>query len=115
MSLTTIEHSPTVSTTEYSLVNNSTTIATSTTQCMMQAFVDLNAMAAGDVFRLRVYEKTVSGGTQRVIYDRTYQGVLSQPIVVTPALVLANGWDVTLLKLSGTDRAIPYSVRQLSL
>jgi hypothetical protein len=80
-------------------------------------FLDLTALAAGDAFQLRVKEIAVSGGTQGVVFDETLApagGAFTTPIYASPALQLMNGWDVTLIKVSGTDRAIPYSIRQVA-
>jgi hypothetical protein len=101
-----------IGTTEWSLVNNSSVIATSSTQCVLQPFIDLvnSGMAAGDQFQLTVYEK-INGGTQSVVYRATFTGVQSdQPSL--PALIVGEGWDITLKKLAGTDRTIAWSLRK---
>lgn len=108
---TPIENSPTVSTAEYSFVNNSTSIASNTTQGVFSLWFDLNAMVAGDQFQLRVLEKTVSGGTQRSVYEAVFTGAQGSPLVYLPGWHLKNGWDFTLKRLAGADRAIPYSIR----
>ncbi len=113
MGISNIDGSNTVSSTEFSLTNFSTTIATQTTDAIVQAFVDLNAMAAGDQYQLRVYEK-LNAGTQRVVYEAVVTGAQSPPIYVFPSLILTDGWDVTAKKLAGTDRTIVSSVRQVT-
>jgi len=35
-------------------------------------------------------------------------------VFVTPSLLLIHGWDMTLLKVAGTDRAIDWSIRAVS-
>ena len=40
--------------------------------------------------------------------------VLLVLLAVTPALVLMHGWDMTILKLAGTDRSIEWSIRQVT-
>jgi uncharacterized protein YhhL (DUF1145 family) len=35
-------------------------------------------------------------------------------IAVSPALVLMHGWDMSLLKTAGTDRAITWSIRKVA-
>lgn len=104
---------PTIGSTEYSLPAGSTTLAPVTTGGVYQIFLDFNAMAAADQFEIKIYEKAYSSGTQRLVYTSTVTG--AQPTLwVSPPLVLLNGWDVTVKKLAGTDRAIPYSIRQVS-
>jgi hypothetical protein len=111
MAITKSDGSATVSTTEFSFPNNSTTLTPQTTACCLQPYVDVNALAAGDQFRLRAYEKI--NGTQRVIYEATLTGAQSQAFVF-PTLVVMDGWDVTCLKLAGTDRAIAWSLRKVA-
>lgn len=108
------ENSATISTTEYSLTNNSTTIAAKTDDGIFQCFLDLSAMVDGDQFALKVYEKVQSAGTQRLIDHRILTGVQAFPHTVLPSLILMHGWDITLTKLSATDRIIAWSIRQLS-
>ena len=102
-----------LSTTEWSMVNNSSTIATNTAAGCYQAFVDLNALANADVFRFSAYEKVLSGSTQRKFFSQEIsndQGV--EDNWVSPSFLLLNGWDFTLIKVSGTDRTIDWSIRK---
>ena len=110
------ENSATSSTTEYSLPANTTTgVPTSQTDDgIYQIFLDLNALAAGDQFELKIYEKVQSGGTQRLVDQRTFANVQSVPNFVLPSLILLHGWDVTLKKIAGTDRAIGWSIRKVA-
>lgn len=101
--------SPTVSTTEVSLVTGTTTPASDTNIGNYAVRVDLNALAVGDLFELRCYEKATSGGTQRLV-DSWALAVGGKPIFVSPYFGLGLGFDWRLVKLTGTDRAIPYSV-----
>ena len=103
-----------ISTTEYDLVNNSTTIATNTTPGIYQLFLDLSTMTATEEYHLRIYEKTRTASTQRIINEVIISGVQSEPIYVTPALLLKNGWTYTLKKNQGTDRTIEWSIRQVA-
>lgn len=110
------EDSASIGTTEYSLPADTTTgVPTSqTTDGVFQVFLDLNALAAGDSYELKIYEKVQSAGTQRLVDTLYFLGVQSRPHVVLPTLILMHGWDVTLKKLAGTDRTIGWSIRQLS-
>lgn len=107
-------NSATISTTEYSLTNNSTTLTAITTDGVYQLFLDLNALAAGDSFQIRIYEKVQSSGTQRLVYEAIVTGAQGAPVFVAPSMVLLHGWEMTLKKLAGTDRAIPWSIRQVA-
>ncbi|NOU33853.1 MAG: hypothetical protein HOO96_38660 [Polyangiaceae bacterium] len=102
--------SASISTTEYSLTNGSTTIATVTTDAVLSVWLDLNAMAAGDEYELVLREKVTSGGTQRTLVLGTFWGTQSEFYISGPFQVL-HGWDVTLRKRAGTDRTIGWSLR----
>lgn len=104
----------TVSTTEHSLTTDTAgpdaTVATGIYQC----FLDLSALAAGDHFVFKVYEKVLSSSTQQLVYVANFINVQAQPIWVSPSLVLIHGWDMTLDKVAGTDRSIDWSIRGIT-
>lgn len=108
--------SPTVGTTEYSMPGNTTTgVPTSQTAAgYFQAMLDLSALTAEDEFIFRVYEKAVSGGTQRLVATYTFNNVQSLPNMLIVAYPLGFGWDMTLQKVAGTDRAIPFRITEVS-
>ena len=81
---------------------------------MFQPFIDLNAVAAGDVFRFSVYEKCRTGDTQRLVYTAEFAGAQATPVWAGPSLVLGVGWDMTLKKISGTDRAINWRISKVA-
>ena len=71
-------------------------------------------MAKGDEFKIRIYEKVEgTGGTKRLLFSATLLGAQSE-IFVTPTLILINGWEMTLIKLAGTDRAADASIRKVA-
>ncbi len=103
--------SETVSTTEHSLTTDTSGPDTETSDGIFQAFIDLSALAAGDVFTFTAYETVAtSGGTQRKVYTATFAGAQGTPIWVSPTLILGVGWDMTLIKNSGTDRSIVWRI-----
>ena len=108
-----VDTGTTISTTEYSLVNDSTTLATDTTDGVFQCVIDFNALAAtgADIYRVRVYEKVYGAGTQRKVWEAF---VTKPDVLVIPSLILMHGWDISVTKISGTDRSISWSIRQLS-
>jgi hypothetical protein len=108
------ESSASIGTTEYSLPNASTTLTPITADGIYQLFLDLNAMAAGDQYELKLYEKVQSAGTQRVVERWTFDGAQGTPHWVSPTFILMHGWDMTLDKISGTDRTIGWSIRQVA-
>ena len=59
--------SATISTTEISLVSGTSSLQSDATDGIYQVFLDLNALANGDVFELKVKEKVRSADTQRCL------------------------------------------------
>lgn len=103
----------TVSTSEWSMTTDTAGPDVNTTAGTYQAVVDVSALADGDTFDFRVYEKVISGATQRVIFCHSWvnaQGADSA-LWVSPPLLLIHGWDMTLLKVAGTNRSISWSIR----
>ena len=108
------EGSASISTTEWSLTTGTSGPDADTTDGVFQIFLDLSALAAGDEYQLKLYEKVQSAGTQRSFHTEYFVGAQSDPHWVSGALVLMHGWDVTLDKIAGTDRTIAWSIRQIS-
>ena len=108
------ENSATISTTEYSLPNNGTTLTPITVDGVYQAFIDLSALTITEEYELKIYEKVQSAGTQRLVDKRSFSGVQVLPHIAIPSLILLHGWDITLKKISGTDRTIAWSIRQVA-
>ena len=106
--------SETVSTTEWSLTTDSAGPDADTTDGVFQCWLGLSALLKADLFRFKAYEKVNSASTQRVVFSADFANAQSEPIWVSPSLILMHGWDFTLVKVSGTDRAILASVRQVA-
>jgi hypothetical protein len=102
----------TITTTEHSLTTDTAGPDTDTTVGEFEVWLDLNALANGDVFTFRGYEKVRSGDTQRKFVEFDFAHAQSTPIWVSPRFHLRHGWDFTLLKSAGTDRAINWSIRR---
>jgi hypothetical protein len=104
----------TVSTTEWSMTTNTAGPDVCTAPGVFQAYFDLSAMAAGDIFQFALYEKVITGGTQREVIKVTFSDAQSPANGVTPAFMLGVGWDMTLLKISSTDRSISWRISQVA-
>jgi hypothetical protein len=111
ISVTNFTGTESVTTTEHSLTTDTAGPDTDTTVGCFQAFIDLSAMLAADVFEFKVYEKARAADTQRLAYSARFANVQSAPLWISPTLILGAGWDMTLKKISGTDRTITWSVR----
>jgi hypothetical protein len=111
-----ISGSETVTTTEWSLATDTSydTADAQTADGIYQVFIDFNALAVGDQYQVRVYEKVLSSSTQRIVEEWTIMGPLSSPVWVSPSLILLHGWDITIDKIAGTDRAIDWSIRKVA-
>jgi hypothetical protein len=104
-----------VSTTELSIVSGTTTLQNNTTAGGYMLFLDgiAAAMAKGDEFIIRIYEKTTASATKRVVFRATIADVQSE-LFVTPMLLLQHGWDMTIQKSAGTDRSFTASIRKVA-
>ena len=108
--------SVTSTTAELSLTGSTagtTVIQSQTTDGIYQLWVDFNAAASGDEFRIIAYEK-VNAGTQRIAYQTNLVGPQSPPLFVLPSLILMDGWDFTLTRMAGANRTVTASVRKVA-
>jgi hypothetical protein len=101
-----------ISTSEISLNTGTTSLNSNTANGVFQAFLDLNLLAAGDAFDFKVYETVRTSGTKRLAWSARFGNAQGTPIWVSPSLILGIGWDMTLTKVSGTDRSIPWRISQ---
>jgi hypothetical protein len=71
-------------------------------------------MAKADEFRIRAYEKVeATGGTKKRFAEWSLLGVQAE-VFVTPSFILLHGWDFTIQKIAGTDRAFDASIRKIA-
>lgn len=104
----------TVSTTEWSLTTDSAGPDADANDGVFQLWLDLHLLAKGDKFTVRCYEKVQSGDTQRIVAEWFFANAQTPPNWVSPSLILMHGWDFTIIRTAGTDRAITASVRQVA-
>ena len=102
-----------VSTTEWSCTTDTAGPDADTTDGVIQVFLDVSDMVAGDELQIRIYEKCRSGDTQRIVFQATLVGAQSEPMWVSPSLILMHGWDVTLDAIAGTITVL-WSIRQVA-
>lgn len=106
--------SATIGTTEWSLTTNTAGPDADATDGVFQCWVDLSALVAGDLFEVIFYEKVRSADTQRKVEEWYFDGAQAEPNWCSPSFILLHGWDFTLRKISGTDRTITWSIRQVA-
>lgn len=106
----------TVTTTEHSLATDTSydTGDAQTDDGVYEVVLDLSALAIGDKFELKLYEKVSSGGTQRKCRSWLFPHAQTNPHPIVYLGVLLHGWDVTLDKIAGTDRSISWSIRKVA-
>lgn len=107
--------SATISSTEYSLPSNAALPQTSKTDVgVLQLHVDLSTMIAGDQFELKIYRKVTSGGTLLLYLPKVYSDAQSAPGITLPSIIFRYGWEMTMKKLSATDRIIGWTIEQVA-
>ena len=115
LTLAEFDDSATISDTEYSLPADAAYNIGSpqTADGIYTPWLDLNAMAAGDQFIFRLYEKVNASGTQRLVYSSVFTNA-QNTIWTGPPLPLGIGWDMTIQKLAGTNRSIGWRISRAS-
>lgn len=108
--------SATIGTTEYSMTLSSTAgvPAAKTDKVTLQAIIDCSAVTITETFLVQLYDKCRAGDTQRVVDSWVIYGGMTKPQFVLPAVMVGEGWDLTIKKTAGTDRAIGYELRAYS-
>lgn len=104
-----------VGTTEWSLATNTSydTADAQTDDAMVQLWLDLSDMIAGDQLQIRLYEKARSSDTQRIAEEWILSGAQAKPNWASPAVVLMHGWDWTVDALAGTI-TVNWSIRKVT-
>ncbi len=102
--------SASISGTEFSLPNGSTTLTPQTTACKLEAWIDASAVLAGDQYRVQIMEK-VNGGTQAVAWEGFLTGATPQ-LYVLPVREVNEGWDVRVKLISGSARTIAWALKE---
>lgn len=110
MTVSLTEGTATIGTTEYSLVGSNGALTPQTGDCYISVRLDLSNLAAGDVFKIRVYEE-VNSGSSTALEPWTVTGLQIEAIQL-PLLMVGGGWDVTVQKTAGTDRSISWTVEK---
>ncbi len=112
MAFATTTDSATIGTTEYSIVADSTTLPTDTTDWVVQPVIWGHNLANGDIYRIRYYES--DGTTKRMCGEWFVGHVQSVPGAPMPPILLMVGSDITVTKIAGTDRSIGWSFNRVT-
>lgn len=96
-----------ISTTEWSLTTDTAGPDATTTDGAYQLFLGVPAAATyADIFELRLYE-TVNA-VQYLFDSFVFRGKGAAYGIMLPIPMFGVGWDITLIKLSGTDRTFAW-------
>ena len=104
----------TISTTEFYLASNSTTKTDQTDDGIYQLWLKLDALTTADSFRVRLYERVLSGDTTAGAAEWSVTGDATNPRSPSPTFILLHGWEFSLQKITGTDRSISWSIRKVA-
>jgi hypothetical protein len=87
-----------ISNVEWSLTTNTAGPDFTNVSGVYQTFINCSGMLQGDEYHIQVYEKTtnIDGDLALSVYESVLSGPQSPPIWVSPALMLGNGWDITM-------------------
>jgi N-glycosylase/DNA lyase len=99
--------------TQTATISTEHTLATDTTNRTYVLKVDVAALALGDTVELRLYSKTLSGGTERLAYYAVYQHAQTAPAVYSVPIPEDISCKATLLQTTGTGRAFPWALLAL--
>lgn len=97
---------------DYFLGSDSTTKTDQTDDCILECWINQLAMAISNQVTVKLLEK-INGGTQRTVFNVTLLGTQSSLLVI-PAFILGDGWEVQFTNASGADIAIEWSLRKIT-
>lgn len=99
-----------------SVINTPETLADVAVAGTFTLHVDKNAMAAGDVLELRIYQIVLTGGTRRVAYYGRWDGAQPTDDMIVVSVPISNeltdsgSLRFELNQKAGTARAFPWKV-----
>lgn len=97
---------------EHSLTADAARVAQAETVAgTYQCFIDFTNLTSTEVYKWTLYEKTITGASQIVFEESIINGnQLPNKGWVSRAYLLGLGFDMTLVKVSGTARAISWRI-----
>ncbi len=104
-----VQDAATISTTEYYLFSDSTSATPQTTDAEVDVWIDFSAMTAAEVYDVQPYEKVNGGSMIAAGPPSRLTGVQSSLYRLNLGRV-AEGYEVSVKKISGTDRSIAWGL-----
>lgn len=74
---------------------------------------DTSNLQNGDTVEIRIYTKTLSGSTKKVLYNPTYTNAQGEPNKQSPPVLVSHYFEVTIKRTAGTDRAYDWEILEL--
>lgn len=104
----------TMNTTNWSLVQNTSGPTNNTDIGVYEVVLDLVNLSYGDLYALRIYEKSRAADTQRLAEEYWFTNPIYYPIQKIPIGIMYSGWDVCFQKSLGTDRTVTWSILRIN-
>lgn len=86
------------------------TLSTKTTNKTFVFEIDTNAMALGDIIRIKIYTTVLTAGTSRVFQDIILGHPQAEPIKQSQACASDIEYHVTIQRLAGSDRSYAWKL-----
>lgn len=105
-----VNDTATITTTEYSFARDANYAAGTPAVDVngeIEYTFDLSALVAGDSYRFRVYRHI--NAVQKIVWESVEEGGQAKALTIKFLAVDTGGYDVTGIKLTGTDRAIAWN------
>lgn len=102
-----------VTTTEWSLTSDSSSLGAITDDGWYELILDLNDMVRTDELEIRLYEKCRAGDTQRQAYMWKFKHAPTNKLPKLPLGILLHGWEVTAKATVGTITVL-WSIRKVA-
>jgi hypothetical protein len=107
--------SATVSTTEFSLINGSTTSADLTSTGIYQLGIDWTNLDDGSVYQVKFKDRFTTGGSQITFWAPTIANAQgTDDGQMFPAFTMGNGMDITLTLITGSATVVPWQIWKTS-
>ncbi len=90
------------------------TLSTRTVFGSYQGYVNLTNLAKGDVIRVFVSTKVLTGDTEETLFEATYSNdMLDSCIICTPPWVSEFSTSLKIQQTTGTGRVVPWALYRL--
>ena len=101
--------------TQTCVIGTDHSVQNSTASGVFQALVNLTNLAKGDVIRVFVTSKVLTGDTEEIILEGIYSNDMgASPIILLPPWPSPFSCTLHLQQTAGTGRSVPWSLIQLA-